>query len=97
MIHPTVLADDEWHGHSDVGNAIDEGRLTVALVLAATYLAEVVGGILSGSLALLADAGHMLTDVGGLGLALLALRFSERPATPERTYGYTAARSSRRW
>lgn len=51
-------------------------------------LAEVVGGLWTGSLALLADAGHMLTDVGGLGLALLAIWFAERPATPERTYGY---------
>ena len=64
-------------------------RLTAALALAASYLlAEVIGGILTGSLALLADAGHMLTDVGGLGLALLAVRFSEKPATAERTYGY---------
>lgn len=51
-------------------------------------VAEVVGGLLTNSLALLADAGHMLTDVGGLGLALLAIKFAERPATPERTYGY---------
>ena len=51
-------------------------------------LAEVIGGLWTNSLALLADAGHMLTDVGGLALALLAIRFAERPATPERTYGY---------
>lgn len=49
---------------------------------------EVIGGLVTGSLALLADAGHMLTDVGGLGLALFAIRFAERPATPARTYGY---------
>ena len=47
---------------------------------------EVIGGLFTGSLALLADAGHMLTDVGGLGLTLLAIRFAERPATPERTF-----------
>ena len=64
-------------------------RLTWALALAASYLvAEVIGGVMTGSLALLADAGHMLTDVAGLALALLAVRFSEKPATPERTYGY---------
>jgi len=75
--------------HIHRGTSSNERRLTVALALAATYLvAEVVGGIWSGSLALLADAGHMLTDVAGLGLALLAIRFSQRPATPERTYGY---------
>jgi hypothetical protein len=48
----------------------------------ATYLVvEVIGGLWSGSSALLANAGHMLTDVAGLGLALLAIRFSEKPAT----------------
>jgi cobalt-zinc-cadmium efflux system protein len=47
-----------------------------------------VAGILTNSLALLADAGHMLTDVGGLGLALFASWVSQKPATPEKTYGY---------
>ena len=50
--------------------------------------AEVIGGLLTNSLALLADAAHMLTDAGGLALALVAIRFSERPATPQKTYGY---------
>jgi cobalt-zinc-cadmium efflux system protein len=77
------------HGHNHSATTSTKRRLTAALALAAAYLvAEVIGGLWSGSLALLADAGHMLTDVGGLGLALLALRFSERPATPDRTYGY---------
>jgi len=49
---------------------------------------EVVAGILTGSLALLADAGHMLTDVAGLVLALAAMKFAERPPSPRRTYGY---------
>jgi cobalt-zinc-cadmium efflux system protein len=58
------------------------------LGLTTAYLiAEVVGGVLTHSLALLA-AGHMLTDVAGLGLAILAIQFAERPATPERTYGF---------
>lgn len=61
----------------------------IVLGLTTSYmLAEVIGGLLTNSLALLADAGHMLTDVGGLALALLAIKFAERPATPERTYGY---------
>ncbi len=47
-----------------------------------------IGGLWTGSLALLADAGHMLTDVAGVGLALLAIWFAEKPASPERTYGY---------
>jgi len=56
------------------------------------YLAiEVVGGLLTGSLALLADAGHLLTDVLGLGMALLAIRFAQRPATPAKTYGFYRA------
>ena len=51
-------------------------------------VAEVVGGILSNSLALLADAGHMFTDVGALGLALVAMRLAQRPPSPTKTYGY---------
>jgi cobalt-zinc-cadmium efflux system protein len=51
-------------------------------------VAEVVGGLVTGSLALLADAAHMLTDVGGLALALMAIRFAAREATPQRTHGY---------
>lgn len=66
-----------------------KGPLTWALALTVTYMvAEVVGGLLTGSLALLADAAHMLSDAGGLGLALVAVRFAERPATPQRTFGY---------
>ena len=49
---------------------------------------EVIGGLLTGSLALIADAGHMLTDAGGLALALFAINFSTKPATPQRTYGF---------
>ena len=49
---------------------------------------EVIGGLWTGSLALLADAAHMATDVGGLFLALVAIRFAARPATPEKTFGY---------
>lgn len=77
------------HGHTHSAAGKNKRRLTVVLVLTSTYLiAEVVGGLLTQSLALLADAGHMLTDVAGLALALIAIRFAERPATPERTYGY---------
>lgn len=53
-----------------------------------TMFAEIVGGVLTKSLALLADAGHMFTDVVSLGLALLAIWFAERPATIRKTYGY---------
>jgi len=54
-------------------------------------IAEVVGGILTGSLALLADAAHMLTDAAGLGLALLAIHFAGKATTPQKTYGYFRA------
>jgi cobalt-zinc-cadmium efflux system protein len=59
------------------------------LGLSVVYLiAEVIGGLWTGSLALLADAGHMLTDVAGLVLALIAMTYAERPASPRRTFGY---------
>lgn len=75
------------HAHKVEGTA-NERRLAYVLVLSGAFLvAEVVGGLLTGSLALLADAGHMLTDVAGVSLALVAIRFARRPATPERTYG----------
>jgi cobalt-zinc-cadmium efflux system protein len=64
-------------------------RLTAVLALTAAFtIVEAVGGWLSGALALLADAGHMLTDVGALGLALAAARMAGRPADSSKTYGY---------
>lgn len=64
-------------------------RLIWALGLTGSFLmVEVVGGLWTGSLALLADAGHMLTDVGGLLLGLLAAWFAKRPPTAANTYGY---------
>jgi cobalt-zinc-cadmium efflux system protein len=78
--------------HSGSAAGQNKGRLKQALLLTSVYLiAEAVGGWATGSLALFADAAHMLTDVGGLGLALLAIRFAERDPTPERTYGYYRA------
>ena len=70
----------------------NKGRLKIVLGFTLLYLiVEVVGGIMTKSLALLADAGHMLTDVGGLALALIAINYAERKATAERTYGYYRA------
>mgnify|MGYP000338950990 CR=1 FL=1 len=64
-------------------------NLAIVFGLTSFYLiVEVIGGFWTGSLALLADAGHMLTDVAGVGLALLAIWFAEKPASPEKTYGY---------
>jgi cobalt-zinc-cadmium efflux system protein len=75
---------DHKHDH-----ASNRRRLVFVLALTVTYmLAEAVGGFLTNSLALFSDAGHMLADVAALGLAMLALWFASRPATPKKTYGY---------
>ena len=81
------------HGHGAVTAAARNRKgLVWALGLTLTYMAaEVAGGLLTGSLALLADAAHMLTDAGGLVFALLAIKLGERPATPRRTYGLLRA------
>lgn len=77
------------HAHVESASGKNKRNLTIVFFLTLTYLlVEVVGGLWTGSLALLADAGHMLTDVAGVGLALLAIRFAESPATQERTFGY---------
>jgi cobalt-zinc-cadmium efflux system protein len=69
-----------------------QSRLLIVLVITGVYvLAEVVGSWLTGSLALLADSGHLLTDVLGLVMALAAIRFARRPATPAKTYGFYRA------
>src|ERR1044072_260593 len=76
------------HGHSH-SHASNRRRLVWVIVLTVVYMmAEVVGGFLTNSLALLSDAGHMLADVAALALALLALWFAGRPITPRKTYGY---------
>lgn len=76
---------DDHHHHHAHGN---ERRVLWALLLTGGFmLAEVAGGILSGSLALLADAGHMLTDAAALGLSLAAFRASRRPETLKHSYG----------
>lgn len=76
------------HGHSH-GNSANRRRLTIALALTSSYmLAEAIGGWYANSLALLADAGHMLSDTGALALSFFALWIAQKPATPERTYGY---------
>ena len=64
-------------------------KLKTVFLLTSFYLvAEIIGGLLTGSLALIADAGHMATDAAGLGLALFAMNFGRRPRTPQRTYGF---------
>jgi cobalt-zinc-cadmium efflux system protein len=78
------------HGHGAALSAggRNRGRLVVVLAITLTVLvAELVGAAVTGSLALLADAGHMFTDVAGILLAVLAVTFAARPATLERTFG----------
>ncbi|MBL28509.1 MAG: cation transporter [Rhodospirillaceae bacterium] len=85
--------DHSIHAHAGHSHGTDsKRRLGWALALTVGFMvAEVVGGILSGSLALLADAGHMLTDAAALALAWVAIRIAERPYDARRTYGYHRA------
>ncbi len=77
------------HGHAHPHPHASRRRLAVVLGMTCAFLGvEVTAGFLTGSLSLLADAGHMLTDVAGLVLALAAMKFAERPPSPRRTYGY---------
>ena len=79
------------HSHAGPGTAAGQhkGRLKAALALTAGFMVvEAVGGLLTGSLALVADAAHMLTDAGGLAMALIAIHFAERPPTRQKTFGY---------
>ncbi len=76
------------HQHASSSGA-HRNRLAIVFGLTLAYLiAEVVGAYLTNSLALLADAAHMATDVGGIGLALFAIWFAERPAHSAKSYGY---------
>lgn len=71
------------------GGGAHAGKLKIALALTGTYfIAEVVGGLMTGSLALLSDAAHMLTDVMALIVALVAIRIGQRAPDPKRTFGY---------
>jgi cobalt-zinc-cadmium efflux system protein len=104
MSHLHLHGPGDHHGHSHHGHSHDTRvgeasreldhatptrRLRAALAVTAVFLVvEVVGGILANSLALLADAGHMLTDVAALALSLFVAWFSRQPASPQKTYGY---------
>jgi cobalt-zinc-cadmium efflux system protein len=76
------------HSHGPSG----QKRLKLALLITGSwFLIELAGGIYANSLALLADAAHMLTDLAALGLSFFALKISARPATHEKTFGYLRA------
>jgi cobalt-zinc-cadmium efflux system protein len=80
------------HAHDHRERDANSRRLAVTLVLVAVYMvAQVVGGLLSNSLALLADAGHMLSDAGALALSLLAMSIARRPPSRTHTFGYQRA------
>ncbi len=79
------------HGHNH-GRGADRRALSIVFALTTAFMVvEVVGGLVTGSLALLADAGHMLSDAFSLGLALVAVWLASRPATPNRSFGYKRA------
>jgi cobalt-zinc-cadmium efflux system protein len=83
-VHAHPHAHDHSHAHE-----VSKRRLTLVLSITAIFMiVELAGGLIANSLALVADAAHMLTDVGALGLSLFVLWFSRRPARPEKTYGY---------
>lgn len=86
------MHNHDARSHEDVNRSLFRKRLTLALALtAAFFVVEVVGGFLTGSLALLADAGHMLTDIASLVLALIAIWIATRPHSSKRSYGYQRA------
>ncbi|MGV9931141.1 cation diffusion facilitator family transporter [Streptomyces olivaceoviridis] len=88
---------DHGHAHSHApatgtATAAYRGRLRIALgITLMVMVVEIVGGLVADSLALIADAAHMATDAVGLGMALLAVHFANRPASTNRTYGYARA------
>lgn len=77
------------HDHGVKVNAGNKSRLLTTLVLVSAYtIAEIIGGLCSHSLALLADAAHMFSDTAALGLSLFAVWVAQRPPTPQHSYGY---------
>lgn len=97
MSRPTPVAEDHTHGSDDHDHShgpgayrgADRRALLIAAVLTGGFMvAEAVGGVITGSLALIADAGHMLSDSFSLFLALAAVTIAARPATAKRTYGF---------
>ncbi len=87
--HGHSRGHDHGHEHGHHAHGSNLRRVMIALVLTGTFMVvEIIGGIISGSLALLADAGHMLTDTMALALAAMAFHVSKRPPDGKLTYGY---------
>lgn len=84
------LHKHEGHSHSLRGQHKSQQRIGIAALITFAFMfAEIVGGVVSGSLALLADAAHMLTDAGSLLLAFLGYQLARRPADVRRTFGFS--------
>jgi cobalt-zinc-cadmium efflux system protein len=84
--------DHSHAGHSHYHGNADRRALAIVFALTAGFMVvEFIGGLLTGSLALLADAGHMLSDAVSLGVALFAVWLAAKPATPQRSFGYKRA------
>ena len=82
------MHNHDHHGHGHIHSTNERSIALAAWLTGGFMLAEVAGGLISGSLALLADAGHMLTDFASLALAWLGFRLARRPADWRRTYGF---------
>lgn len=94
MYYRGMSGHNHSHGHSHGGTPgqTHQGRIAVALgVTLAVFVFQVIGALLTGSLALLFDSAHVLTDAGGLAMALLAARLMARPSTNRRTWGFARA------
>lgn len=87
-----MAGHDHAHGHSHGSSESHKGRLAIALgITLAVFVLQVIGALLTGSLALLFDSAHVLTDAGGLAMALLAARLMSKPSTDKRTWGFARA------
>ncbi|WP_371396473.1 cation diffusion facilitator family transporter [Fretibacter rubidus] len=87
-LHQPGFDHDHDHSHDHTKNS-SQGRLALAAVITGIFMVvEIIGGLISGSLALLADAGHMMTDFAALSLAWAGFAISRRPATWQYTFGY---------
>ncbi|MEL7452221.1 MAG: cation diffusion facilitator family transporter [Pseudomonadota bacterium] len=92
-LDPAKHHDHGGHSHSDMSNADGRRRVKIAAILTAAFMAaEIVGGLISGSLALLADAAHMMTDTASLALAWFGYRLAAKPADERRSFGFARLR-----
>lgn len=88
MGHSHSHGHDHHHGHNHSHNANKKALLISFFLIATFMVVEVIGGIITNSLALLSDAGHMLSDAAALGLSLVAFKIGEKTANSSKTYGY---------